>query len=476
MKLSNLKKKGAFILFSFLYFSCNIPLLVERKENKSLPASYNNSTDSATSASVNWRQYFNDPYLITLIDTALIHNQELNIVKQEIEINKNEIRARKGEYLPFVGLSGGMGYEKIGKFTWRGGIEENVAAKENARAISSNSDFIVGPTASWELDVWRKLRNAKDAAVQRYLAGMEGRNFMITNLIAEIADSYYELLALDNMLDIVQQNISIQSNALDLVKAQKESAKVTALAVNRFEAQLLQTKNLQYAISQNIVETENKLHFLTGTFPAKISRNTNSFYAVSVDSIQEGLPSQLLANRPDIRQAENELAASRLDVKSARANFYPSFKITAFSGFQAYNAGFLIKPEALVYNFAGELLAPLINRNAIKAVYSNANAKQVQAAYKYEQTLLNAHLDVLNELSRLHNFSKSYAMKSSEVSIRTESVSIATSLFNSARADYGEVLFTQGEVLDAKMELIETKLKQLHAKINIYRALGGGWR
>lgn len=460
----------------FLFGGCNIPKLVEKKESKAVPAAFNNSGDSTTSANISWKQYFNDPYLIALIDTALLNNQELNIVKQEIEINKNEIRARKGEYLPFVGLSGGAGYEKIGKYTWRGGIEENVDFKTNEQAVKSNSDFIVGPTASWEVDIWRKLRNAKDAAIQRYLAGIEGRNFLITNLIAEVANSYYELLALDNMLDIVEQNIIIQTDALAIVKAQMQSAKVTSLAVNRFEAQLLKTKNLMYAIKQNITETENRLHFLTGRFPESLPRNRSVYFNISFDSIQAGLPSQLLFNRSDIRQTENELVAARLDIKSARANFYPSFKITARAGFQAYNPAFLIKPEALVYNLAGELIAPLINRNAIKAVYFNANVKQIQAAYKYEQTVLNAHLDVLNELAKLDNFSKSYSMKSSEVGIRNESVTIATSLFNSARADYGEVLFTQGEVLDAKMELIETKLKQIHAKINIYRALGGGWR
>ena len=466
----------AVLISLFLLAACNIPLLVEKKESKAVLATFSNSSDSLNVANISWQQYFADPYLVALIDTALQNNQELNIVKQEIEINKNEIRARKGEYLPFVGLTGGIGYEKIGKYTWRGGVEENLDFKENEQAVKSNSDFIIGPTASWELDVWRKLRNAKDAAVQRYLAGIEGRNFLVTNLIAEIANSYYELIALDNMLDIVQQNITIQTDALAIVKAQKEAAKVTLLAVNRFEAQLLKTNNLLYAIRQNIVETENRLYFLTGKFPGSIQRNVPTFYNISNDAIQAGLPSQLLLNRPDIRQAENELTASRLDIKSARANFYPSFKITGQGGFQAFNPSFLIKPEALVYNLAGELMAPLINRNAIKAVYYNANAKQIQAAYKYEQTILNAHLDVLNELARLDNFSKSYQMKSSEVGIRNESVAIATSLFNSARADYGEVLFTQGEVLDSKMELIEIKLKQIHAKINIYRALGGGWK
>src|SRR5690606_15415979 len=189
-------------------------------------------------------------------------------------------------------------------------------------------DFGIGVYASWEIDVWKKLRNAKKAAVSRYLSSVEGRNFMVTNLISEIAESYYELMALDNLLDIVERNIEIQGSALQTVKQQKEAAKVTQLAVNRFEAQLLNTKNLQYEIRQRIVETENKINFLVGRFPQPITRDSESFENLPIGPVQEGIPSQLLENRPDIRQAELELMAAKLDVKVARANFYPSFKIS----------------------------------------------------------------------------------------------------------------------------------------------------
>lgn len=456
--------------------SCQIPKSLVKNENRNVPATFQNSTDTTNAGTLRWKEYFADPALIALIDTALKNNQELNIVMQEIEISKNEVRARKGEYLPMLGLLGGADVEKIGKYTWRGGVEENLDLRKNPEVIESKTDYFLGATASWEVDVWKKLRNAKKAAVERFLASVDGRNYLVTNLISEIADSYYELMALDNMLDMVSKNIAIQQDALQIVKAQKDAARVTLLAVNRFEAQLLKTQNLQYDIRQKIVETENRIHFLTGSFSGPVSRNSTGFYEIEIDSIRAGVPSQLLLNRPDILQAERELMASRLDLKSARANFYPSFKITAQGGFQAYSPKFITSPEALVYNAAGELLAPLINRNAIKAAYYSASARQIQAAFRYEQAILNAHLDVMNQLSMLDNYSKSYAVKSGEVDIRNESVSIATSLFNSARADYGEVLFTQGEVLDSKMELIEVRLKQLHARINLYRALGGGWR
>lgn len=447
-----------------------------KAENKMLPATFYQPDDTLNMAYLSWRKYFSDEQLALLIDTALQNNQELNIILQEIEISKNEIRARKGEYLPFVKAGAGAGLEKPGNFTRDGAVEKQLPIRPGKEFPEPLADYSVGVNASWEIDVWKKLRNAKKSAVMRYLASIEGKNFMVTYLVSEIADAYYELMALDNLLAIIEKNIELQSNALRVVRQQKDAAKVTQLAVNRFEAQLLNTQNLQYALKQRIVETENRIYFLTGMFPKQVARNSEKFLDIKLDSIQSGIPSQLLVCRPDIRQAELELEAAKLDVKSAKANFYPSFGMRAGLGFQAFNPSLLVNPESVLYNLAGEVMAPLINRNAITAIYRSANAKQLQAVYNYEKTILNAYLDVLNQLSKIDNFSKSLNTKHREVEILNQSVGIANNLFNSAKADYAEVLLTQREALDAKIDMVEIKLKQLNSKVNIYRALGGGWR
>lgn len=469
-----LKLYGVVLLLAV--WGCKTSNQTVKSENKNTPTSFIGSNDTANSATINWRTYFNDNTLNALIDTALEYNQELNIIKQEIAISKNEVRARKGEYLPFLNLAGGAGIEKPGRYTRNGAVEESLNVKDNTRFPEPLNDYMFGVNASWELDVWKKLRNAKKSAVNKYLSSIEGKNFMVTNLVAEIADTYFDLLALDNLMEIVQKNITIQTNALHIVKQQKEAARVSQLAVNRFEAQLLNTKNLQYDILQKITEKENKLGLLTGKFPKSIKRDASSYINIPITNVSAGIPSQLLQNRPDIRQAELELMAAKLDVKVARASFYPSFRITAGVGFNAYNPSLLFKPESMLYNLAGDLVAPLINRNAIKAVYLNANSKQIQAVYKYEQTILNAHIEVLNHLAKIDNSVKSFDTKKSEVEILVNSVDISNSLFNSARADYSEVLFTQHEALEAKIDLIEIKKKQLDAKIGIYKAIGGGWR
>ncbi|RCH56292.1 TolC family protein [Mucilaginibacter hurinus] len=458
--------------------ACNVPALTQRAANKATPAGYNNDTpaDTANTARVQWKQFFTDPYLAVLIDSALNSNQELNITLREIEISQAEIQARKGEYLPFLSARAGAGIEKSPRYTNIGALEESTEIVPDKERPEPLPDYQAGLYATWEIDIWHKLRNAKKAAVLRYLATVEGKNFMVTNLIAEIANSYYELLALDNQLAIVKQNIEIQNNAFKIVKMQKDAARVTELAVRRFEAQVLNTKSIQYDIEQKITETENKLNFLLGRYPRPIPRNMQGFEAMVPDVVHAGLPSQLLANRPDIRQAEQDLAAAKLDVAVAKARFYPSFGISASVGYRAFNPSYLLKtPESLLYSLTGDLTAPLINRNAIKATYYTASAKQLQAVYNYERVILNAYVEVANQLAKISNLGKSYGLKSQQVQALSRSVNISNALFQSTRADYMEVLLTQRDALEARFELIETKKSQMNALVNVYHALGGGW-
>lgn len=465
-----------FICLSLSYAACKVPELTGKTASQQVPGHFNQLQDTTNTAQVQWKQYFTDPNLVALIDTALQNNQELNITLQEIEIARNEVRARKGEYLPFVGMKAGAGLDKVSRYTNIGAMEENTEIKPGKEMPDPLPDYLLGVYANWEIDIWHKLHNAKKAAVTRYLSTVEGRNFVITNLVAEVANSYYELLALDNQLDIVKQNMEIQQNALEIVKLEKEATRVTELAVRKFEAEVLKTQSLQYDIQQQITETENRINFLLARYPQPITRNGQRFDELVPASIHAGIPSQLLANRPDIRQAELAMAAAQLDIKVAKAQFYPSLGISAGIGYQAFNPGYLLRtPASLLYSVAGELAAPLVNRNAIKATYYSANAKQIQTVYNYERTILNAYVEVANQLAKINNLEKSYDLKSKQVAALTQSITISNDLFKSARADYMEVLMTQRDALESKFELIETKKQQLNAMVNIYQALGGGW-
>jgi multidrug efflux system outer membrane protein len=327
------------------------------------------------------------------------------------------------------------------------------------------------------VDVWGKLRNSRKAAFAKYLSTVEGKNFVITNLIAEIANSYYELLALDNQLDIIRETIKLQKDGLEIVKIQKQASAVTELAVKQFEAQVLNSQSMEFEILQKITENENRINFLLGRFPQPIVRDKATFTGPIPMQIKTGIPSQLLKNRPDIKQAELELVATKCDVKAAQAEFYPSLSITGLVGFQAFKPSYLFTtPQSLAYSLIGDLAAPLINRSAIKAEFNKAKAYQIEAMYEYQKAILDGYTEVSNELSNINNLERSYNLKSQQVEVLTKSIDIANDLFKSARANYLEVLMTQRDALESKLELVETKKEQYNAVTNVYKALGGGWK
>ncbi|HEX8038907.1 MAG TPA: TolC family protein, partial [Chryseosolibacter sp.] len=431
-------------LLSLALAGCAVPAIVQRNENKSVPPSYDDRTDTTRMLTVQWRSFFTDPNLVALIDTALNNNQELKITLQEIQIANNDILYRQGPLLPRVVARLGAGVEKVGRYTSQGAGDATTEIRPGEEVPDPLMDYTAAAYANWEIDIWKKLHNAKKAAINRYLSTVEGRNFVLTNLIAEVAASYYELLALDNQLEIVRQNIRLQENALAVIKTQKEAARVTELAVQKFQAEVLNSQSLEFDFIQRIKETENRINFLLARYPQPIPRDKNAFLTLVPSLVNAGVPSQLLANRPDIKQAEMDLAAAKLDVKVARAEFYPSLEITGAVGFQAFKPTYLVRfPESLLYSLAGDLAGPLINRKAIKAEFYNANARQLQAMYNYERSILNAYLEVSTQLSKIDNLERSYDLKSKEVDALTRSIEISNTLFTSARADYREVLMTQ---------------------------------
>ncbi len=419
--------------------------------------------------------FFSDPYLRDLIEQALVGNQELRILSEEIRIASNESYSRSGEYLPFVTLGGRAELEKPGRYTREGAVEEQLEVAPGKKFPEPLPNFLVAADVSWELDIWKKLRNARDAATLRYLATQDGRNYMVTRLVAEISENYFTLLALDSRLQTLEQTIEIQRLSLEIAEAQKAAGRGTELAVRRFEAEVKKNQSEQSIIAQEIVEVENRINFLVGRYPQPVERPQVPFIDLHLNALSAGIPSQLLQNRADIRQAEREIAAAGLDVKVARARFYPSLTLTSGLGWNAFSTGYLFKtPESLIYSVAGELVGPLINKRAIQAAYLSANAAQLQSIYEYQQTVLTAHIEVVNYMTRVENYRRSIEAKRQQLESLEAAVESATQLFQSARTEYLEVLLAQRELMEARMGLIDVKQEQLSSIVNAYQALGGG--
>lgn len=440
-----------------------------------LPAAYPGIKDGTHSVALGWRDFFRDPTLTGLIASALANNQELNILLQEVAVARNQVGARRGTLFPFVSLGGKAGLERPSRNTLNGAVEENITIKPGKKNPEPLPNYGVVADFEWEIDIWRKLRNERDAAIQRYLGTNEGRNFAVTHLVSEIAESYYDLLSLDGQLGILESMVEIQKKALESVRLKKLAGRVTELAVRRFEAEVLKNRSRLFDVRQKIVQTENRLNQLVGRYPQRIPRSQTSFSLNQLRPIQAGIPSDLLCNRPDVIQAELALKAAGLEVKAAAARFYPELTVSAALGLESFTLGspILAKGNAL-YGAAANLMGPLINRSAIRAAFQSASAHQVAAVYRYQQTVLKAYVEVVNELSQINNTSQAFKFKSGQVEALADSVALSTQLFDSARADYTEVLLTQREVLEARLELVELRQAQLMAVIKAYKALGGG--
>jgi multidrug efflux system outer membrane protein len=444
---------------------------------KAIPASFQNQKNTATTiADISWRQYFTDPLLVKLIDTAVANNLDLQIALQRIEVSRSSVKLANGALLPKVDLSIGGGVQKFGLYTMDGAGNASTEITPGQIVPENLTDLFLGLQASWEVDVWGKLRSQRKAAIEGYLSSIEGTHFVISNLVADVAVNYNELLALDNELDIIRQTIQKQQEALEVVKLQKEAGRANELAVQQFRAQLLNTQALEKQRLQQITEAENRLNFLLGRYPQPIERKKEVLFEAVPQQIASGFPSQLLANRPDVREAEHQIEASKFDLKAARAAFFPNFNITATLGYQAFNPEFLFQtPASLAYSLFGTVVAPLINMNALKAQFNTAKANQLTAMYNYQKIILNGYVEVSNELANIKNLEQIHAQKKQQSEALKKSIETSDELYKSARATYLEVLIAQQNALQANLELIDVTKRQRISTVKIYKALGGGW-
>jgi outer membrane protein, multidrug efflux system len=465
------------LLLVFLLASCKSIQSTQTDRNINLPNSYHTNLDTTNIADISWKEYFNDSILVSLIEEGIHNNYDVMIALQRIEQTRSAVIFRKGLLLPTVYAGGSAAVRRYGLYTMDGAGNSTTDILPGQIVPANLPDYLLGLQASWEADITGKLRNRKKAATARYLAGLEGRNWIITNLAAEIASAYYNLLALDFELEIIRNNIQIQENAFSVVTIQKENGAANELAVMQFQAQLLNTQSLENEVLQLIKETENQINTLLGRMPQPIIRNKEIFNREINSNYPYGIPSQLLNNRPDVKQAELELIASQADLKAAKAAFYPSLYINGSVGFQAFKSSLLFtSPESFIFTLVGNLWAPLLNRSAIKAEFNAANAYQVEALYNYHKSIVLAYTEVNNEISNFNNLSQIVKRKTLEVDVLSKSKTTSIELYKSGRATYLEVLLAQQNALQARLEMINVKKRQLNSTITLYRVLGGGWK
>lgn len=458
--------------------SCKTPQATNMTDRVKLqlPSKFQKDSVAGTTATVTpWRQFFSDPALASLIDTALVNNQDLRMTIQQIAIAKSGVLYQEGQMMPTVSGGGSVGVSKAGRYTSEGAGNATTEIKPGKSMPEPLMDYQIGATADWEVDLWHKLSSSKHAAVEHYLATVDGRNAVLSSLISQVAGNYYQLLALDNKLDLIHQYIDLQKKAVEIAKIQKKADADTELAVEKFEAELAKARADEYTLKQQITESENSLNLLLGRYPTKIDRNKDAFLSINLQKVMTGIPSELLTNRPDIRQAEHELASAKWSVDAARKEFLPSLNISASIGLDAFNPTYLTKlPKSLAFSVLGGLTGPLINKKAIQANFQSADAQQIEALYEYDKTLLTAYSEVCTLMSKIDNLDKYYQLKEEESQKLDQSINIARLLYMNSRCTYLDVLMDERDALDAKMELLDAKAQQLSSMVDVYRSLGGG--
>ena len=454
--------------------SCGIPPLRHPQPGPGLPTEFQGPNSPDNSAQLGIDEFYNDRMLTSLIEKALRDNRELKVLNEEVQIAGNEVLARSGAYLPFVTVAANSGLNRYSRFTEEGAGILDDAYLPGKHFTNPSGNYGAGVNLTWQLDIYRQLRNARDAAAQRYVAASERRNYFVTTMVAEIAENFYRLMGLDKRLENLDQIIALQTQSLAIAKARKEAARSTELGVLRFQAELQRNYSEKLIINQSIIEGENRINFLVNRYPQRVERDSTNFYDLEIHPLSLGVPSQLVQNRPDIRQAERELAAAGLDVKVARVNFFPQLVITGTVGLESLLINHLFEPNAVVGDIAAGLVGPLINKRAIRAQYLSANATQLQTIYRYQRAILNAFTQVINRMTMVQNYSKAIEIKKEQLKTLVAAVDVADLLFQNARIEYLDVLFAQRDLRDARVVLIDTKTEQLAAVVKTYQALGGG--
>lgn len=480
-RIKEIAKLSSLVLIFISLNACKTQELNTREVKNKIPERYVTHSDSISLQMQSWRNIIFDPNLVKLIDTALSYNYDLQIALQRVEATRSGLQFTKGIRLPELGATLSAGQRKFGDYTMDGvgnyDTKYSPNLTDNQQIPYHLQDYYVGIQSSWEIDLWGKLKNKKRAAAARFVASQHGKDLIQTGLIAEIASAYFELMALDNEVRILEDNIAIQENAFLVVTTQKEAGKSNQLGVEMVQAQLLNSKTALVEVQQKQIECESRLNFLCGVYPKTIIRDTTLNTVLLTDTLNTGIPSDLLRNRPDIRQAEMELLAARADLKSARAAFYPSFNVNAFLGLQSFNALLLMElPASMTYNVLGGLTSPLLNRRRLKADLMHAGATQKQAYLNYEKQVVNGFMEVYNALNNIKNTRQMYSLKQEEVSILKQSSLTSSELFKANRANYLEVLMAQKNALQSQLELVNYRKRQQIALISLYKSLGGGWQ
>ena len=426
--------------------------------------------DTVSAGDLSWKNFFTDPVLQQLIDTAIAKNFDMQLAIKNIETAQLLLKQSRWGYVPDLSLQVTAGSNRPSDNSLNG-----LSASQFLKTTHVE-DFSASVSLSWEADIWGKIKNRKAAALAGYLQSEEVKKAVQTNLVASVSQAYYNLLMLDEQLLIAKKNTRLSDSTLRILKFQYDAGQVTALAVQQAEAQQNVSSALVPDIEKDIVLQENALRVLSAELPSAIKRSSTLAASNISDSLSTGVPSELLRRRPDVRRQELELAVASAELGIARANMYPALRITASGGLNSFKASnWFNVPASLFGAVAGGVVQPLIQKKQLKTDFEIAKIRREQSVIEFRQSVLSAVGEVSDALVRIEKLRTEQGIVKDRVQLLQKATSNARQLFSSGMANYLEVITAQGNVLQSELELAALTRQQLSAKVELYRSLGGGW-
>ena len=430
-------------------------------------------TDAAVPQSIadlSWKNFFTDPVLQKLIDTAIVKNYDMQLAIKNIETARLLLKQSRWGNVPDLGLQIAASSNRPSDNSLSG-----LSAKQFLKTTHIE-DFTANVSLSWEADIWGKIKNQQAAAIAGYLQSAEVRKAVQTNLVAAISQAYYNLLMLDAQLLISQKNIRLSDSTLRILRFQYNAGQVTALAVQQAEAQRNTASALLPQIEKDIVLQENALRVLSAELPSAVLRHSTLAEVIISDSLSTGVPSEMVSRRPDVKKQELELEIANAEVGITKANMYPALRITAAGGINAFKASNWFNiPASLFGAVTGGIVQPLIQKKQLKTEFEIAKVRREQSVIEFRQSVLFAVGEVSDALVRIEKLGTEKRIVRERVELLQNATSNARQLFSSGMANYLEVITAQGNVLRSELELAALTRDHLGAKVELYRSLGGGW-
>ncbi|WP_434035444.1 efflux transporter outer membrane subunit [Formosa sp. 4Alg 33] len=460
--------KIAVLLFAMVTLqSCFVAKDYERpqfEETQDLYRTDNLPTDSISMADVSWKDLFTDPYLNQYIEEGLSNNIDIRMAIQQMVAAESYAKQGKAGYLPSIGIGATATHQELAKNSQFGALFNGAI-----------DQYELSADLSWEADIWGKIRSAKRASDANYLQSVAAHKAVKTMLVSGIASTYYQLLALDAQLKVTNESIATRKKSVETITVLKEAGQVNQVAVDQSIAQFNNASALKIDIETAIFRTENTLNLLLGKSANTIARSELDSQTLETE-MKIGVPSILLRNRPDVMAAEFGLINAFELTNVAKSQFYPSLTLTASGGFQSLDLKDWISANSIFANVIGGLAQPIFNKRSIRTQHEVAIAQQEQALLNFEKTLLTAGNEVSNSLYKYDAENRKIVFRENEVEALRKAESNSEVLLNNGYGTFLDLLTARATALSAELNVVDSKLQQLLSVVDLYEALGGGWK